>query len=153
MSARLSLNHSYFYDALSGEFLPPSDSKGRKHTLSRLMNATIEKGVVSNPNSHQEKRVLVPTWAPIESVVHISHWDIRSLTLTGEHRGVKFVHTLGGVRPRSIQVFDLDYNDLLVFEAPLDHTSEYDLIQNRISNIAQNFFEAFPAPEIIPIGE
>jgi len=153
MSARLSLNHSYFYDALSGEFLPPSDSKGRKHTLSRLLNATIERGVVSNPNSHQEKRVLVPTWAPIESVVHISHWDIHSLTLTADDRKVRFVHTLQDALPRSISVFDTDYSDGLVFDAPLGHPPDYDRIQNRIRNIAQNFFEAFPAPKVLPINE
>ena len=151
MSARLSTNHGYFIDALSGKFSPPSDPKGRKHTLSRLMNATMERGEVTNPNSHREKRIIVPKWAPITSTVQISHWDIHSLTLTSEEREVKFVHTLNDSSPRGIQVFDTDYSDLLVFEATLGHNPDYDLVQRRVKNIAQNFFEAFPAPEIVTV--
>lgn len=153
MSARLSLNHGYFYDALSCKFLPPSDPKGRKRNLARLMNQTMERGEITNANAHQEKRLYIPSWAPIKSVVHISHWDIRSLTLTGEEREVQFVHTLTDSRPRGVQVFDTDYSDSLVFEAYLGNTAEYDLIQNRIRNIAQNFFEAFPSPEVVPLAQ
>ncbi len=153
MSAKLSLNHGYFYDALSGKFKPPSDPKGRKHTLARLLNATMERGEVTNPNSHREKRVIVPSWAPIECEVLISHWDIRSLTLTGDERQVKFVHTLQDGRPRGLQVFDTDYSDLLVFEAHVGADSDYDHTQRKVRNIAQNFFEAFPAPQIIPVCE
>lgn len=96
MSARELVNHSYFMDALSGDFYPPTDPRHRKHTLGRLLLGTIEKGSVENPNSHREIRTYEPSWAPISSFVHVSHWDIRSFMLVAPARILHVEHTLKG---------------------------------------------------------
>lgn len=50
-----------FYDALSGEFLPPTDQEHRIHTLGRLAVATFEKG--ANQYTHRATYAYKPNWA------------------------------------------------------------------------------------------
>ena len=96
-----------FYVALSGEFLPPSDEEHRKHTLGRLLIATISKGSIDDwgrirdenaPFSAKHMSFLhryKPSWAPVEStaitatetkVTHDSkhhRTEVSSLTIVG----------------------------------------------------------------------
>lgn len=55
-----------FYDALGGEFYPPSDKLGRGHTLGRLMVATYTKGAhqkVQHPSGVSMPREIANRWA------------------------------------------------------------------------------------------
>lgn len=142
MFTRVSANHSYFYDALSGEFTPPTDPLGRKHTLGRLMLGTFEKGAVENPNSHREMRIYTPSWAPISSVVGISHWDIRSLTLEAEDRTISFEHTLEDRASRRLRITDTALGFTPVFDIELGHQSDYAVIQDVTTRTAQDFFDS-----------
>lgn len=153
MSARESINHSYFYDALSGNFNPPSDPQGRTHTLGRLMIATFEKGVETNHGSHRQRHTYRPSWAPVTSVVHVSHWDMRSLSLEGDGRELMLAHTLSGKKHRSLQVIDTGLGLEPILEEPLGQEFGYVDLQERVSSIAQNFFNAFPAPQILGVDE
>lgn len=153
MNARISTNHAYFYDALSGSFLPPSDPKGRTHTLARLMNATIEKGEVIYPNTHKELRLYRPSWAPISSLVHISHWDIHSMTLQTTGRGISFEHTLNDASARTIKVTDSAFYVNPLLEQELGPENDYNDLQDRVSKLAQRFFDAFPHAQIVPIAD
>lgn len=50
-----------FYDVLSGEFKPPSDSQGRTHTLARLTMAAFQKG--DHKQTPQDTAIYRPSWA------------------------------------------------------------------------------------------
>ena len=83
----MALEHDFgvrplFYDALSGEFLPPSDNIGRAHTLGRLTVAACSKGLRAPgqflSGSHIPKNLghrpvntytYQPPWANVEVVV------------------------------------------------------------------------------------
>lgn len=132
----------YFYDALSGEFLPPSDPYGQTHTLGRLMLATFKNGQISNPRSFQETRQYRPSWALISSVVSVSHDDdIRSLTLIGYQNDLRIVHS-HDQDTRGIQVFTED-TAIPAFRSPLPGKSYKDT-QNAVSGLAQEFFNNNP---------
>lgn len=136
--------YGYFYDALSGEFLPPSDPQGRAHTLARLMTATFLKGEASNPHSYEERRTYTPVWAPISSIVRVCHDDdIRSLTLHGGQNELRVEHAPDGKGSRNVQVFT-EGVEAPAFEAPLTG-SGYKNIQASVAELAQRFFDAFPA--------
>lgn len=150
MEPRITTNFGYFYDALSGEFHPPTDTERRAHTLGRLLLATYEKGDVVDPHSHREMRTYQPSWAPIHSTVHISHWDIHSLTLVDEvgERVMQFEHTLEGKRDvttnkdyRTIRIHDSDFPGKPVFEQRLGHGLDYNSVRNVVTRSAQDFFD------------
>lgn len=149
MSAQESLKHAYFYDALSGRFQPPSDPEARTHTLARLMNAALEKGTVTHPNSHNERHTYRPFWAPISAVVQVSHWDIHSLTLIGEQRQIELIHILDGGPHRNLRVLDTSQGTEPIIDAPLGHATKYDELQERVRLIAQDFFNAFPKQDAV----
>jgi hypothetical protein len=150
MSARESTNHTYFYDALSGGVQPPSDPEGRTHTLGRLLNATVANGDKKNRGTHNELHSYRPSWAPISSIVRISHWDIRSLRLASVDSELEFIHTLEGKQRRNLRVLD---NGNRVIDEPIGHEFGYFDLQERVRVIAQDFFNAFPAPEVITVPE
>lgn len=55
-----------FYDALSGEFTPPSDEQHRKHTLGRLAYACYTKGehvINSESTPSYLDSFYIPSWA------------------------------------------------------------------------------------------
>ena len=54
MSARLSINHAYFHEALSGEFYAMTDPERNKGTLGYLLMETYEYGAVANLDSSNE---------------------------------------------------------------------------------------------------
>ena len=143
-NVRASLNHSYFYDALSGNFMPPSDTENVGLSLARLMSETMERGQISNPNSHNGRYTYLLPWASVISEVHTSHWDIKSLTLSASDRELKVVHTLEGNKPRRLKVYDSDLGLDPVFDAELGYRSDYYEIQERVRNVAKSFFDVIP---------
>ncbi|HSX33682.1 MAG TPA: hypothetical protein VLF91_05095 [Candidatus Saccharimonadales bacterium] len=63
--------HPLTYDALSGEFAPPSDPQARAHTLGRLLYAAFHKGWSTDPPwtnapvaRGERAYVYEPSWAP-----------------------------------------------------------------------------------------
>jgi len=55
--------HPLFYDALSGEFQPPSDEEGWLHTLGRLAYASVLKGEKDWGSSREYIFRYNPSWA------------------------------------------------------------------------------------------
>ncbi|MEO8863030.1 MAG: hypothetical protein ABI354_01775 [Candidatus Saccharimonadales bacterium] len=136
----------YFYDALSGWLLPPSDPRGRAHTLARLMTATFWQGRVSEPHSPHEQRTFSPDWAPISSIVRVCNDDdVRTLTLTGTlgegQDELRIDHAYAKGR-RSVQVF-AEGAETPVYQAALLGVRHKE-IQDAVSTLAQSFFDQFP---------
>jgi hypothetical protein len=135
----------YFYDALSGLFWPPSDPKGREHTLGRLMTATFARGQVTMPHSDIERRAYTPSWAPICSAVRVCHDDdIRTLTLDGSTNRLEIVHGYAS-NHRTIEVFTEDLGSP-TFRMPLLGSSSSE-IQTTVAELAQAFFDTLSAPD------
>jgi len=144
MNARISVNHAYFHDALSGEFYAPTDPQTRTHTLAHLLLTTFEEGEVTDPNSHNEFRIYKPLWAPIDSALHISHWDIHCLTLASSERQMEFIHTLEGSGGRSLRVID---NATTILEEPLGLEHGSGRLRFLVGQIAQDFFSSVAADQ------
>jgi len=144
MSARISVNHAYFHDALSGEFYAPTDPQSSIHTLGHLLMTTYERGRVTDPNSHNEFRIYQPPWAPIDSALHISHWDIHCLTLASSERQMEFIHTLEGGGGRSLRVTD---NANTILEEPLGLRNSSGRLRFLVGQIAQDFFSSVAAAQ------
>ena len=137
MSARLSINHAYFHEALSGEFFVAHNPEAGRHSVGRLLMETYECGEIFNPNSHREERIFRPTWAPIDAALHISHWDIHCFTLASSERQMDFVHTLEEHRPRGIQVVD---SGNIVLDEPLGLKRGPINVQFIVAQLAEDFF-------------
>jgi hypothetical protein len=139
-------NFGYFYDALSGEFLPPSDPKNSAQTLARLMIISFREGLVSDAGSYEELRLYKPEWAPISSVVRVCHNDdIRELSVIGDESELRVVHAPNSDGTRNIHVFTEDPSSP-VFDAPLRGT-DYAEIRDAVTEIAQTFFDGIPAKQ------
>ena len=93
----IAINPLFNY-VLSGEFVPPTDTLGRKHTLSMLGIATVLKGAVDEEHymgddSPSISLIYKPSWAPIESFVvcdripeegDVEVFKLRAVTLYNE---------------------------------------------------------------------
>ncbi|MCW1907783.1 MAG: hypothetical protein KIH63_000390 [Candidatus Saccharibacteria bacterium] len=145
MSARISINHAYFHEALSGEFYATTGPDSRKLSVGYLLCEAFELGEVSNPGTHNEFRRHDLGWAPVTVGLHVSHWDIHCLTLAGRERQMDFIHTLSGAGPRTLQVVD---NATVVIEEPLGLEYGSGDLAFRVADQAQDFFRTVAVAEI-----
>lgn len=97
-----------FYDALSGEFQPPTDPQRRSHTLARLAVATFTKGEEIESDAEQVTLLYKPSWAPIESTVacpidlETGRTTLTLLSLEMPEREVNFIDASMGKLPRGL---------------------------------------------------
>ncbi len=137
MSARLSINHAYFHEALSGEFFVAHNPEASRRSVGRLLMETYECGEIFNPNSHREERIFRPTWAPIDAALHICRWDIHCFTLASSERQMDFIHTFDGTGTRTLQVVD---NANVVLDEPLGLERGPINVQFIVAQLAEDFF-------------
>ncbi len=111
-----------FYDALSGEFQPPTDELGRSHTLARLAVATLTKGEQLEGPEHFNVRiaefVYTPSWAS-ETVVEATCY-------LDAHRKMAKLSTL--------HLFAPEADDLSVISYSLFQLPRLNLIRGRTIN-------------------
>lgn len=142
MSARLSIGHAYFHEALSGRFHADVESLGRARSVAHLLMIAYEHGEVYSPNSHRESRTYDLSEPPVTVALHISHWDIHCLTLAAAERQMDFIHTLEDKNRRSIQVVD---NATVVLEQPLGLEYGIETAKFQIGEMAEDFFRSVAA--------
>jgi hypothetical protein len=140
-----------FYDALSGEFSPPTDPLNRKHTLGRLAVATFIKGgsVSENyvVNGFQATPVIQykPSWAEkVSSTISLEvdkNTMVHSLTqldLRTSDRGLTVIDMRRGNKPRGIVLISNEGDQIL----PLDLDENLDAARLAVSEEAQKIFDS-----------
>lgn len=140
-----------FFEALSGEFAPPSDILGRKHTLGRLAFATFLRG-----NTHSRIKInenlfgisYDPTWTSnVKAIVFCEKIDEKLLILSGVSLSIKGNNlslaidddTDGiayGFGTPAVGIHSSYYD----IETPLEPIERLDNTKNVITQAAQDFF-------------
>jgi hypothetical protein len=140
------LVHPLFYDALSGEFTPPSDPEARAHTLGRLAYAAFSKGTEYEGRSVPGRMLYAyePSWAPgVKATVSVDRPASRLNHLLLENnanRASLYVQSLadrfGG------PTLYLASNTLRVETTfPLSLGNDLRIAHMRVTSAAQAFFE------------
>ena len=143
--------YGLFYDALSGEFTPPSDPLHRQHTLARLAVAAVEKG-----RGPDDARDYVPSWAlGTYAIVERSddeetNFSQTSLTIAGSSGRWPQIYRFEDYRlnptngPR-------DVHKLVISDAhggeiihPLILGPRLEKIKHEIAVIAEGFYKDYP---------
>ena len=133
-----------FYDALSGEFLPPSDPLQRAHTLGRLSYAACSKGTRS-PDARPwiSKFLYTPSWAEHVRVIADCH-------STGTNNQEHFLGaiTLVSVAGTQLEIADLEGDGIYIAEngneteLEVQLGTELSIARQAVTCAAQRFFEA-----------
>ena len=114
-SKNLDLQHlgvrPLFYDALSGEFVPPSDPNGHAHTLGRLAYASVLKGEISrNEVVPGIGRRVVDTYTYVPSWSGVISRAIREQSSMGFIAGLELRPNVEG-EVEKLGVYDIQLND------------------------------------------
>ncbi len=133
-----------FYDALSGEFTPPTDDKQRQHTLGRLAYASYSKGelTVEDTSPPYLRSLYIPSWAGHVTVRADFDFDEKGFqptTLTGILLQDKAKRSLCVAEDGSIiYIGTVDNGDTRL---PLELGEELQTARAAVTQAAQEFFD------------
>ncbi len=137
-----------FYEALTGEFKPPSDPEKRVHTLGKITIATFTKGTLIRGFSDEwhvgyEYNL---SWAPkvhsrvicLEDMDHLKT-NLSQLVLNTESEELTFQDALNNSESESSGIVIVSSGKRIV-ELPLWLGPELEIAKEAITNSAQSFF-------------
>ena len=152
MSLESATRFGYLYDALSGEFVPPTDPENT-HSLARLMLGTINKGDEKQfrPWDGSPKfNEYSPSWAPVN--VRVFHLEESVLALSVGHNplGIKlqYVITPTDDNPSLYEFLATYYSAPNSWDQCLTHLGlgqDFDPIKEFVKLQAQEFFNQIKA--------
>lgn len=137
--------HPLFYDALSGEFTPPSDPE-TQHTLGRLTFAVLAKGERNTETQAIDAVSYSPSWAP-EVTATVAYSD----NPDDEYRLVTGLWLRADTSNQTLHIADnrLRSGHVGVYlasagvrELPLSLGQELNEARSRVTDAAQRFFDS-----------
>lgn len=146
-----------FFEALSGEFTPPSDAQKRAHTLGRLAIATFIKGEQKIVNHGATTSGLTntayikysPSWAPevtVEVIGYLtdnkgksneSEFLLKIMSLNNQEDGDLLITNLADKGLPIMHVHGLG----MEFDLALEPGDQLDIAKHKAATLAQYFFE------------
>jgi hypothetical protein len=134
-----------FYDALSGEFQPPSDELQRSHTLGRLAYEAYSIGLRIDRHADMKTFAYQPAWEPSvrASAVHDTYQDLlilRQLQLTHNQNWLTISSSFDGGSLEMARGDRGEANSEVRSSLTLELGEELDKTRNAVTQAAQDFF-------------